>query len=303
LLSNPLALGFSLASDSVEKIKTDRPITHDRPEITREIADFWNKTSEAWQAIWGPHIHHGYFEHHHETPIEAQEKLIEKLLALVEISPQVEILDVGCGMGATSVYLAKKYRASVTGITLSRKQVDMATRLAREHRVENVSFKVEDALSLASFRDNSFDIVWSLESCEQFYDKQMFIQQAFRVLKPGGRLMLATWCSGAEEYAGLQAKQYRKLCISLQLPYMPTIDCYATLLQQNGFIIDHGLDWSANVKETWAVGLASLRNFSFLRIFKMSGWRGLLFGRQGKLMREAFDQQRVRYGVFWACKC
>jgi tocopherol O-methyltransferase len=229
--------------------------------------------------------------------------LIEKLLVLLEISPQDKILDVGCGMGGSSLYLAKKYRATVTGITLSQKQVDMATQLAKEARIDNVSFKVEDALSLESFSDNSFDIVWSLESCEQFYDKQRFIQQAFRVLKPGGRLMLATWCSGADEYAGLQAEQYRKLCAALQLPYMPTIDCYAQLLQQQGFVIGQKLDWSTHVKETWAVGLASLRSYSFLKIFRMSGWRGLLFARQGKLMQDAFNQHRVTYGVFFAGKC
>jgi tocopherol O-methyltransferase len=287
----------------METIRTDRSIAHDRLKITREIADFWNETSIAWQTIWGPHIHHGYFEDHRETPVEAQEKLIEKLLALLEISPGDEILDVGCGMGGSSLYLANKYRAKVTGITLSQKQVDMATQSARKAGLENVSFKVEDALSLASFSDNSFDVVWSLESCEQFYDKQMFIQQAFRVLRPGGRLMLATWCSGADEYAGLQAKQYRKLCVSLQLPYMPTIDCYAKLLQRQGFVLDQALDWSTNVKETWTVGLASLRTYSFFEIFRMSGWRGLLFARQGKLMQEAFSQHRVRYGVFLARKC
>jgi tocopherol O-methyltransferase len=287
----------------METVRTDRSIARDRLKVTREIADFWNKTSTAWQTIWGPHIHHGYFEDHGETPVEAQEKLIEKLLAPLEISAQDEILDVGCGTGGSSLYLASKYGATVTGITLSQKQVDMATQLAMKARLENVSFKVEDALSLTSFCNQSFSVVWSLESCEQFYDKQMFIQQAFRVLKPGGRLMLATWCSGADEYAGLQAKQYRKLCVSLQLPYMPTIDCYARLLQRQGFVVDQALDWSTNVKETWAVGLASLRTYSFLRIFKMSGWRGLRFARQGKLMQEAFSQERVRYGVFFANKC
>lgn len=286
----------------METIRTDRSIAHDRLKITREIADFWNKTSVAWQTVWGPHIHHGYFEDHRETPVEAQEKLIEKLLALLEISPGDKILDVGCGVGGSSLYLASKCRATVTGITLSQKQVDMATQSARKARRENVTFKVEDALSLASFSDNSFDVVWSLESCEQFYDKQMFIQQAFRVLKPGGRLMLATWCSGADEYAGLQAKQYRKLCVSLKLPYMPTIDCYAKLLQRQGFVINQALDWSTNVKETWTVGLASLRSYSYLEIFWMSGWRGLLFAQQGKLMQEAFSQQRVKYGVFLADK-
>ncbi|RPJ44976.1 MAG: methyltransferase domain-containing protein [Betaproteobacteria bacterium] len=286
----------------METIKTDLPLAFDRPRITREIADYWNRTSRAWQTIWGPHIHHGYFEHHRETPVEAQEKLIEKLLALLAISPQATILDVGCGMGGSSLYLAKNYHATVTGITLSQKQVDMATRLAGQGHIENVTFKVEDALSMASFADNSFDVVWSLESCEQFYDKPMFIRQAFRVLKPGGRLMLATWCSGADEYAGRQAKQYRELCVALQLPYMPTINRYATLLQRQGFVVGQILDWSANVKETWTVGLASLRTYSFFAIFRMSGWRGLLFASQGRLMQQAFNQDRVKYGVLVADK-
>ena len=286
----------------MEKINTDHPITRDRSGITRNIADFWDKTSKAWQIIWGPHIHHGYFENHRETPLEAQEKLIEKLLALLKICPQDQILDVGCGIGGSSLYLVKKYGANVTGITLSRKQVDIATQLAEKELIQNVRFKVEDALSLASFPDDTFNAVWSLESCEQFYDKQLFIQQAFRVLKPSGKVMLATWCSGAEEYEGSQAKQYRKLCASLQLPYMPTIGKYVKLLEREGFIMDQTLDWSTNVKETWEVGLANLRRYSFLEIFQMSGWRGLLFGRQAKLMHKAFDEQRVRYGVFVAYK-
>lgn len=281
----------------MEQIRTDRPITRDRLKITRNIADFWDKTSRGWQAVWGPHIHHGYFDHG-ETPVEAQEKLIEKLLALIEISPEQEILDVGCGMGGTSIYLAKKYGARVTGITLSQKQVDMASHLAADEQIENVSFKVEDALSLASFPDNAFDIVWSLESCEQFYDKELFFQQAFRVLRPGGKFILATWCSDADEYEGLQAKKYQELCVGLQLPYMPTINRYVQLLTQEGFIVDQMLDWSVNVKDTWEVGLASLRAYSFLSIFKLAGWRGLLFRKQGKLMQEAFSQHRVRYGVF-----
>ena len=286
----------------METIKTSSPVGPDRSKTTRRIVDFWNKTSRAWQTVWGPHIHHGYFESHRETPVQAQEKLIEKLVDFLEISPGAEILDAGCGLGGSSLFLAKKYGACVTGITLSQKQVDIATGLARKEQINNVNFKVEDALSLASFPDNSFDIVWSLESCEQFYDKQLFIQQAFRVLKPGGNLILATWCSGAEEYQGLQARKYKKLCISLQLPYMPTIGHYSKLLQKQGFVTKPAQDWSANVKDTWKVGMASLRKHSLLQIFKLSGWRGLIFGKQVLNMHEAFIQDRIKYGVFSASK-
>lgn len=63
------------------KIRTSQPVMADRDKTMRKIADFWNKTSEGWRAIWGPHIHHGFYEHTDQitvTPIEAQEHLIEK---------------------------------------------------------------------------------------------------------------------------------------------------------------------------------------------------------------------------------
>jgi tocopherol O-methyltransferase len=284
-------------------IKTNQPLIHDREKITNKIADFWDQISEAWQAVWGTHIHHGYYENNQTVnPQEAQEKLIEKLAAMVEIAPQNKIIDIGCGMGGSSIYLANHYNALVTGITLSLNQVKIATRKAKENNIKNVSFKIEDALTLESFDDNSFDIIWSLESCEQFFDKKLFIKQAYRLLKPGGKLMLATWCSSHDEYEGNFAKKYQKLCLAFDLPYMPTIECYRNLLTAENFSIKLSLDWSLFVKKSWDVGISLINTYSFMQLLKMGGWRGLRFAKQIKLMRDAFHQNRVRYGVFLAIK-
>lgn len=284
-------------------IKTNQPLILNREKITRKIANFWNQISEGWHTVWGTHIHHGYYENNQpQNPKEAQEKLIEKLIDLLEIVPQDKILDVGCGMGGSSLYLAKNCNAIVTGITLSPKQVEIAMRKAEENQIKNVSFKVEDALSLDSFDDNSFDIIWSLESCEQFFDKNMFIKQAYRVLKPGGKLMLATWCSSREEYEGAQAKKYQKLCLAFDVPYMPTIECYRTFLTSQNFSLKSSSDWSMSVKKSWDVGVSLINVYSYWQLLKMSGLRGLRFASQIKLMQEAFHQDRVRYGVFLATK-
>lgn len=284
-------------------IKTNQPLLHHHEKVTRKIADFWDQLSEGWHAIWGPHIHHGYYEAHSTlSPRDAQEKLIEKLVNLLDLAPQSHILDVGCGMGGSSLYLAKNYDAIVTGITLSPKQVELARNNAQKHHVKQVVFQVEDALRLNSFSDNSFDIVWSLESCEQFFDKNKFIQEAYRVLKPGGQLMLATWCSNREEYEGALEKKYKKLCLAFDLPYMPTIECYRALLTTQKFNIKDVLDWSMYVKQSWDLGLSLLNAFSFLQLIKMGGWNGFRFTKKIKLMREAFHQNQVQYGVFIATK-
>ncbi len=129
-------------------IKTAHSIIPDREKITNKRASFWDQTSDGWRTVWGPHIHHGYYEDRLITPLQAQEKLIDKLAAMVEIKSNDKILDVGCGMGGSSFYLAKKHHAIMTGITLSQQQVMLASQQAQTEGINNVNFKIEDALSM-----------------------------------------------------------------------------------------------------------------------------------------------------------
>lgn len=284
-------------------IRTDQSIFKNREMITNTIANFWDQTTIAWRKIWGPHIHHGFYEKEKTlTPLEAQENLIEKLTQLLNITSRDQILDVGCGMGGSSFYLANKYHAYVTGISLSQKQISIAKNDALRLNIPNVSFKMDDALTLKNFNDASFDLVWSLESCEQFYDKDLFLQQVIRVLKPGGQFMLATWMSDRDEYQGKLAALYKKLCIAFDLPYMPSMDHYQHLLAKNHFTIQHRLDWSPHVKNSWNLGLSLMNAYSFLSLLKMLGWRGFQAIKKVRLMRDAFHEGRVRYGVFIAKK-
>ena len=82
-------IGIHVTENTSMKIMTTQPLMSDRSQITRQIANFWDKITEGWRAIWGPHIHHGYYESNASlTPLEAQEKLIEKLTEMLEITPE-----------------------------------------------------------------------------------------------------------------------------------------------------------------------------------------------------------------------
>mgnify|MGYP001802290598 CR=1 FL=1 len=106
----------------------------------------------------------------------------------------LQILDVGCGIGGTTRILAQKFPdAEVIGITLSSSQVRRGTELAKEKGIENVTFKVMDALAM-EFEGDQFDLVWGCESGEHMPDKQKYVEEMIRVLKPGGRIAVATWC-------------------------------------------------------------------------------------------------------------
>ncbi len=133
------------------------------------------------------------------------------------------VLDVGCGIGGTSRYLASQLGCTVTGITISGKQVEIATRLtkaeaAKETAGANTSADVEldtdgflklgkgrvkfielDAEKMGEFfagRQTDFDAVWISEALSHFPNKALFFQNAHKVLRQGGKLVLADWFKG-----------------------------------------------------------------------------------------------------------
>lgn len=289
------------------QIATSSAILLDSTKIIKKIGCFWNDISEAWHLVWGEHIHHGYYDHGYydrdDQDLTPQERLIEEIIKLAGISEckDLTIADVGCGMGGSVIYLAKKLNAKMIGLTLSTKQKGIAEQKTRDAQLNGVEIRIDDAHFLNSIADNSCDLVWSLESCEQFYDKELFIKAAFRVLKPGGKIIIATWCAEKEILEDQAAIEYKKLCYHFDLPYMPTIQYYTSTLNKY-FTVIESKDWSNYVKQSWDLGIQKLKQYSFFQLFRLTGFRGLTFIRYLKVMSNAFLAGRIRYGVFVATK-
>jgi glyoxylase-like metal-dependent hydrolase (beta-lactamase superfamily II)/ubiquinone/menaquinone biosynthesis C-methylase UbiE len=116
---------------------------------------------------------------------QASKELVEQLLAFIPIKSGT-ILDVGCGKGATTRYLQRYFEpGNITGINISEKQIRRCRLNAPRCR-----FIRMDATQL-TFKDNSFDNVISVEAAQHFNPKQDFIERAWRVLKPGGHLVVS----------------------------------------------------------------------------------------------------------------
>ncbi len=101
------------------------------------------------------------------------------------------VLDAGCGVGGSSIWLAKNRDSRVKGISLSQQQVAIATAsAAAENLQDKASFDCED-FTKTSYTSESFDRVWAIESVCHANDKSDFLNEAFRLLQPGGKLVLA----------------------------------------------------------------------------------------------------------------
>ena len=118
----------------------------------------------------------------HIGGLEATEALIE----LCHIGKGSYVLDVGCGVGATPCYLAKRYDCRVVGVDISARMVERSRERAEREKVADVvEFRVADAQDLP-FDDDLFDAVIT-ESVTAFpEDKQKAVDEYARVTKPGG---------------------------------------------------------------------------------------------------------------------
>ena len=90
-------------------------------------------------------MHHGFWEKGVKNRYEAMEKENQAIIDLAAIGPKDTVLDAGCGVGDTAIYIAKKVGVCVFGITLSQKQVGLAKQYAKRQGVEKlVNFSVQD---------------------------------------------------------------------------------------------------------------------------------------------------------------
>ncbi|MDB9315936.1 methyltransferase domain-containing protein [Spirulina sp. CS-785/01] len=276
--------------------------------IYEEIKQFYDASSGLWEQIWGEHMHHGYYGKSGRYKIErrqAQILLMQELLAWSGVTSAQNIVDVGCGIGGSTLYLAKQFQAEATGITLSPVQCERAKERAKAANLsEQVTFQVANALEMP-FPDASFDLVWSLESGEHMPDKGKFLQNCYRVLQPGGRFILATWCHRPTEMLPLSEAEKRHLeeiYRVYHLPYVISLSGYRAIAQNCGFQNLRVDDWSSAVAPFWDIVIESALNpQAWVQLFQ-SGWDTIQGALSLGLMSQGYQKGLVQFGVLTATK-
>jgi len=262
----------------------------------QKIIEHYDFASPYYRALWGEHLHHGYWETGAETKEEAQLALTAHLAEAAQVPHGAVILDVGCGFGGSSIYLATHYHATVTGITISPVQAAIA-RQAGNNANATARFLVMDADQIAPL--GMFDLVWSIESISHFTNKAGFFTQAARMLQPGGTLALIDWF----KHENLSAAQHRGNITPIErgmLVELKTIADYAEMIRAAGLEITHTSDLSEQCSRTWEISANLIKNRALWRLASEKGVEFIRFLRSFGAMRKGFSSGCFVYGMLIA---
>jgi ubiquinone/menaquinone biosynthesis C-methylase UbiE len=153
----------------------------------------------------------------------------DELLSLCHIEDAREVLNVGCGIGVGSAYIARKYGRHVGGVDISEKMIEWSRQRAREERVEaKVEFRTADVLDLP-FEANRFDVVFAESVLIFVEDKARAIRECVRVTKPGGYVGLneGLWIKQPPPELVAQVKDALG-------PFIPTHEAWRALWEASG---------------------------------------------------------------------
>jgi tocopherol O-methyltransferase len=276
----------------------EQPAKSLRHNDKRKIVEHYDLVSPYYQSLWGNHIHHGYWIRGDESKEQAQLQLMEHLAELANIQTGCTVLDIGCGFGGSSIYLAQKYKASATGITISPVQVEMARKAAAAEHLD-ARFLLMDAEALDF--PQQFDLLWSVESISHYHDHRSFFANAARFLKPGGVFALTDWF----KKPGLSPAQEQKFIEPIDRGMfieLETMDDYESYLVASGLEIVQSQDLTRQCAKSWDIGLDMIRDKSLWILAAKMGKDFVANLRSFKAMRTGYSSGNFVYGLFIARK-
>ncbi len=265
------------------------------------IRRHYNISTIFYRVLWGHHIHHGLW-HGNESPKVAAQQLTEQLAKEVRIQRGEKIVDIGCGMGGSSIHLAKRAGCQVTGVTISSFQRRWASWAALTAGVSgSAEFRCEDA-ETTEFPPASIDVVWSIECTEHLFDKPAFFRKAATWLRPGGRVAVCAWLVGEDPLSDAQTKLVYDVCEGFFCPSLGSQSDYVSWITSSGLKMTAIHDWTSRVSKTWEICRDRVQRLGIRRAASWIDPGQVIFIDRFQTLLDAYNTGAMKYGCFVAEK-
>jgi len=211
----------------------------------------WSRFVLWWEAEKTLGLHYALYEKGIKTfeqGVFNMSDYVGRLLCLNKKN-EMNILDAGCGVGGTSIYLAKKYpNLRFTGITITPGQLVLANKFVTERKLNNADFMLQNYME-TDFSDEYFHNIFALESASYARNKKNFIKEMYRILTPGGRLAIIDAFLTSTPHNYFMKVLHDLTCIGRGVPIDADMNLqeFKEYLKEEGFIDIQVKDLSMNV--------------------------------------------------------
>lgn len=218
-------------------------------EHREKIQKYYTLAQPFYEHLWHGKalgLHYGFWTDNVSNRLDSIVKENEILANLAGVKQNDLVLDAGCGIGGSGVWLARERNAQVVGLNIVDRQLTKGKNLVDKRDLsQKVGFVKGDYQKLP-FKDRVFDVFWSLESIEHATNLKDFMKEAFRVLKPGGKMVIAATFLGNknisfEEKRQMQIGQAVAGCFN----DFRTATSNIEIMQEAGFVDLQNLDKTA----------------------------------------------------------
>ncbi|MCB9288049.1 MAG: class I SAM-dependent methyltransferase [Lewinellaceae bacterium] len=270
--------------------------------LNQRIQHFYDRSTALWLDTWGEHMHHGFYGEDgkaRKNHRQAQADLALELLKWGGVENASHILDAGCGVGGSARLLAQLYDARVMGCTLSPVQAEQGRRYNKAAGLEKkVEIRAQDMMSLSD-ADGPFNLVWSLESAEHIREKQQMLNLFFKLMAPGGKLLVATWFHRPlpPELSQKEKALLEGIYRYYHLPPLVSVPELAAMARASGFERVETADWTNAVAPFWGAVMRSGFRWRSVKGLLRAGWPTLKGAWAVRYMIKGYRMGLIRFGV------
>jgi ubiquinone/menaquinone biosynthesis C-methylase UbiE len=209
-------------------------------------------------------LHYPLFVNESDSFIRAQQNLTDYCVSLLPSFENKVVLEIGCGNGVQALYINSKYNPlRITGIDLSKSNIEIAHSEKARTKTENVHFLVDDAQNMSQIKSDSVDVLLNIESAFHYPDKTSFIEEVNRVLKPGGKFLIADILTTRNRREG-----FMKIWGKPMVHHFWSRKRYDEEFKRSALVIDYSEDISHQVRKGWSIyrnWLPAIKGKEFLK--------------------------------------